>query len=178
MTFTTSTPVYSLDAHRRLVTEATMRVRREEREKIAIALEAQANTVGGLVGAALAQVAADVRGTVGKRAALNPLPPSDYDPAYDYAIEFAALTEEQRQRRLKRRHEEAQESARIMAEAQRAENARIEAERQRVKGLVASGAWNPDTDPPLDEEGALPPVVEHDDEAQARHLAQQRGRTI
>lgn len=68
----TDAPVFSLARHRELVAAAVERTRREERERCAQAIEINANTIGGAVGAALDEIARQVR---------EALPPKPIEPS-------------------------------------------------------------------------------------------------
>lgn len=164
MTDTQGPPVFSLARHREIVAAAVERTRREEREKIAAAIEVSAHSFGGAVGVALLGTAAQIRGAVAAPA-IDMSAMGENDPAYNYAIEFAALTPEQRQRRLARHAKEMQEATERHSRQQREENERIERERAALK---ASG-YNPDEDAPPGSEN-LPPMREHDDETSALAL--------
>jgi hypothetical protein len=145
-----STPVFSLTRHRELLAAAVQ----QERQRIIVALEIEANTIGGAVGAALRSIAEQVQqvqSARAPRAAPSPATPTTpaYDPVDDENVPFADLSLAQQARRSARRQREIEQATERMAQANREENARIERDRQRMKELVDSGQWNPDTDEPL-----------------------------
>jgi hypothetical protein len=142
-----STPVFSLTRHRELLAVAVQ----QERQRIIVALEIEANTIGGAVGAALRSIAEQVQSARAARAVPSPATPATpaYDPVDDENVPFADLTLAQQARRSARRQREIEQATERMAQANREENARIERDRQRMKELVDSGQWNPDTDEPL-----------------------------
>jgi hypothetical protein len=145
-----NTPIFSLARSREMTRNAVERAVREERQKCAAALEIQANTIGGVVGAALREVAEQVRtgsaigasivGTAERRVrGAMERAEMEADPAFNYDIEFKDLTVEQRQRRLARLAEESRQAAETLAAAQRADDERIEREK-------AEGRAQPATD--------------------------------
>ena len=56
----TDTPVFTVARNREMIQRAVERARDEERAKVAAALEVQANSIGGVIGAALREVAVQV----------------------------------------------------------------------------------------------------------------------
>lgn len=167
-----SDPVFSVERHAELVRRAVARARAEEREKIASVLLVQANSVGGVIGAALREVADQVRGgstvapvVVGVEARRD-LRDDGTDPPL--SVPFDALTEPQRQRRLAKYAQELEEANRRQAAAFREDEERIERERleRQRRGETADDSIASDA-------GELPPVVLTGDEDDF-HLAQRK----
>lgn len=173
----TDTPVFSVVRNREIVQRAVERARAEERVKIASALEVQANTVGGVIGAALREVAQQVAAgqtiaaiVVGAEARRD-LRDDGTDPPLD--VPFEALTEPQRQRRLARYHRELADANARIAESHRLEEDRLAREAADRRAKIAAGL-----DPDAIDEG-LPPVrtTNDDDDLQAAvNLARHRPR--
>lgn len=174
------TPVFSASRHAELVRRAVERARAEERTKIASALEVQANTVGGVIGAALREVATQITSGVavatpaivgtaerrdrGEQQRLAMEQPPLEDPAYNLAIPFEALNEEQRQRRLQRYHVQLAEANQRFAEQQRADEQRIAADAERRRrGEVVDDVIDDDV---------LPPVVHGTDDDDLKRAVQ------
>lgn len=160
----TDTPVFSVARNRELVARAVQRAREEERQKLASALEVQANTIGGVIGAALREVAGQVTGgsTIAAIVVGTEARRDFHDDGTDppLSIPFEALTEPQRQRRLARHAIEMHEAGLRMRDQQREDEARIAREASERRAMIEAGA-DPDLDPAVD---ALPPVLNTTDD--------------
>ena len=160
------TLVHSLEQTRKMLDNHAARVRREEREKIASALEAQADTLE-LLNAASADAAARVLRAIAKqtRAALAADAPAPNPLATPRAGELPdgtlLVTPEERARMY-------EAAANDLATQFKADEERIERDRQ------ARAARGSTADDSIAEDASLPPMREHDDAASGLALVQGR----
>lgn len=182
-----SRPVFSLTRHRELIASSTQRaVERavaRERQNIASALDIQANTLGGVIGAALREVADQVRsgvaittphvvGAAARREDAN-ADNAEYDPPL--SVPFEALTPQQRQRRLARYAAELAEAQEKFRIDQQAEAERLARDAAARRAAIARGE-----DPDANLYDGLPDVQhtsDTDDARRAQRLLDVRPRT-
>ena len=150
-------PIFTVARNREMIQRAVERARVEERQKIAAALEVQANSVGGVIGAALRQIASDFEQAGAMLVAARPA--RDFQP-------IGAVAEEERQR-AEREAEERRLGAERLARQAREDDERIAREAEERRALVERGQVPREA---LDE---LPPVRLTSDEDDF-HIAQRK----
>ena len=133
-------PVFTVARNREMI----QRAREEERQNVVAALEIEANTIGGTVGAALRAVAEQVAagrpvGTsvvgAAERRERGASAREALDPAFNYDIEFEHLTEDQQRRRLARLDEESRAAAKKLSAQMREDDERIAREKEARRAL-------------------------------------------